>query len=54
MSQQSFAVASLQPLFTYGVKPGVNGGIHFTKDQSTLLYPGKIITVLHKQPYFLT
>jgi len=42
MSQQSLAVASLQPLFTYGVKPGVKGGIHFTRDHSTLLYPGMV------------
>ena len=30
--------ASLEPLFTYGVKPHVKGGVHFTKSD-TLLYP---------------
>jgi len=39
MSQNSFAVASLEPLFTYGVKPSVHGGINFTKDhQVSLIY----------------
>jgi hypothetical protein len=30
--------ATLEPLFTYGVKPKVHGGVHFTK-KDTLLYP---------------
>ena len=30
--------ATLQPLFTYGVKPDVHGGVHFTRSD-TLLYP---------------
>jgi hypothetical protein len=32
MSQNTLSVATLDPLFTYGVKPNVHGGIHFTKD----------------------
>ena len=30
--------ATVEPLFTYGVKPNVNGGVYFTKTD-TLLYP---------------
>ena len=30
--------ATLEPLFTYGVKPDVHGGVHFTRSD-TLLYP---------------
>ena len=30
--------ATVDPLFTYGVKPGVKGGLYFTKID-TLIYP---------------
>lgn len=30
--------ATLEPLFTYGVKPNVFGGVHFTRSDA-LLYP---------------
>ena len=30
--------ATLEPLFTYGVKPDVFGGVHFTRND-VLLYP---------------
>ena len=33
--------ATLEPLFTYGVKPDVHGGVHFTRSD-TLLYPSGI------------
>lgn len=36
--EDSEICATLEPLFTYGVKPNVHGGVHFTKND-TLLYP---------------
>ena len=30
---------TLDPLFVYGVKPEVSGGIHFSNDNTSLLYP---------------
>ena len=35
------AFAALEPLLTYGVKPDVHGGVHFTRSD-TLLYPSGI------------